>query len=915
MSSVGKITAHIGANTSGLDRGVAHTKKQLGGLGRQFAQVAGGLVGIGVGVAAFSKGISTLSDFGQGMSTVKAITSATDEEFQGMREEAKRLGSSTRYSATQAAEGMQFLARAGFDVNQVMAATADTLHLAQAGALELGRAADISSNILTAFGMAASEMTNVVDILAYTANRSNTNIEQLGEGMKFVAPISAGLGVSIEETAAAMGTLADAGIQGTLGGNALKRTLLTLASPSEALRKKMGGLTVRTDGLVAVMNELRKANVSVEEAAELFDKRTAAGVAVMIKATEKTGAFAEALQDVDGFAKQVAEEMDKNLKGALFGLSAALEGLIIGFGDLGTTGAIEGSVRALSEVIRGLTDNLESLVPVMKTVITLIGVRLAIAAIPIATEAIFGLAVAIGGGGAGALAGAAKLAITRLGHLGAAVKLLGLAIKTNPIGFLVSIITTAAVVAFSFRRQILGFVGDLKVSSGGFVRFRDVVVGAFGVIKDRAALMVYGMQEALIDVGEKFETVTAALETAFNAVFGEVEFSLENLIRVTAQSLDVITALWKGTGHVITNQWKRVFKTADEITADGVRVMKEHLLSMVDIPGVPTGPLEGFVDEILRGARAAAAARAAARAAAKADPNADPDAPDDGGGGGDGVDEQEGKTFEEIIAGLKQETELLSLNSRQRSIRGRVLRAESQIIGGELLPAQEAEITALSRTIEALDEEQSMLESLKTPQQKMAEAQAILNRLLSKGEIGLGQYNKALDDMKGAIKKVDAKSLTATQRLWIGGFEDLGDALGRWAGEWRTTKDNLIDIFRQVSDAFIAEMTRMAAYQIITKPLTATFFPALSSAGGGGGGVDGSIVDTPGDSAAGKTGGYAITPGEQNDSADAARTTGGGATVVMHIHNPPRVDEFMRSQNQLASRAAAASMRARRRNG
>ena len=244
---------------------------------RQVIQRAFAVAAAAIGGAQI---IRTIANFGQEMSTVQAITRANEQQFVRLRTEAQRLGSTTRFSATQAAEGMQFLARAGFDTEAVLESIEGTLQLAQAGMLELGAAADIASNVLTAFRLKIDQTSRVVDVLAFAANNSNTNIQQLGDGMKLVAPIAAGLGVSLEEATAAIGSLSDAGLSGSLAGTGLRRVLSELESPSTktiGLLKELGlssqDVTISQVGLTEAMTRLRDAGVDTGQALELFGDR------------------------------------------------------------------------------------------------------------------------------------------------------------------------------------------------------------------------------------------------------------------------------------------------------------------------------------------------------------------------------------------------------------------------------------------------------------------------------------------------------------------------------------------------------------------------------------------------------------------------------------------------------------------
>src|SRR5690554_5207658 len=179
--------------------------------------------------------INLMADFGQEMSTVRAITGATDAQFEQLQNTARELGATTRFSASEAAAGIQFLARAGFEVDDILASIEGTLQLAQAGAMGLAEAADIASNVLTGFRLNAAETSRVVDVLALASNSSNTNVSQLGQAMSMVAPVAAGLGVSVEEASAAIGALSDAGIQSSRAGTGLRRVLSSLESPSSKM--------------------------------------------------------------------------------------------------------------------------------------------------------------------------------------------------------------------------------------------------------------------------------------------------------------------------------------------------------------------------------------------------------------------------------------------------------------------------------------------------------------------------------------------------------------------------------------------------------------------------------------------------------------------------------------------------------
>jgi TP901 family phage tail tape measure protein len=343
------------------------------GSGATKAQSAVSLLRTALGTLAIgftlSSVISTLADFSQQISTVKAITGATESEMKALTAEIRQLGATTRFSASQAAEGAQYLARAGFDTNAILESLGSTLTLAQAGALDLGTAADIASNILTGFRLNTSEASRVVDVLAYAANRSNTNVQQLGEGMKFVAPVAAGLGVSLEEVTAAIGALSDAGLQGSMAGTGLRKVLSTLEQGSSGLEKVLAraNLTLRdvkpsVVGLAQAMDNLQKAGVDTGEALELFGERGGPAFEVLSTSIPRVKELTEELKNAEGFAATVAATMDDNLNGAILRVKSAFEELILTLGDLGSNFILTAIFDLAAASILLVANNLNDLV-------------------------------------------------------------------------------------------------------------------------------------------------------------------------------------------------------------------------------------------------------------------------------------------------------------------------------------------------------------------------------------------------------------------------------------------------------------------------------------------------------------------------------------------------------------------------
>jgi len=520
--SIGELFATVGADVGPLRAGRNQSRKifrdierdgtqRLNILQNNFARTAASVVGIGSAIFALQGSVGVIRDFGQAMSTVSAVSGGTAEEIQAIRNETKRLGSTTRFTATQAAEGVTFLARAGFSAAQSLEAVEGTLLLAQAGALDLGRAADIASNILTGFGLDAAKTNRVVDVLAFTANNANTNVEQLGEAMKFAAPIAAGLNLSVSDTSAAIGALSDAGIQATLAGTGLRSILVKLAAPSEELQRTLGGVSIETDGLIPVLEKLKAANVGVAESVELFDKRTAAAVNVLVNSIPKLKEMGQEMQELDDFAKNVAATMDNNLNGAIFAVQSAIQGLILEIGDLGAESTLTSAVRSTATAIRALSSNVEAFVPVVKTMAIVLGTVLASGAVKLAARALGGLATLIADG-------IGRKSVGAIGSLRSNIALLFTAIRLHPIGAFAAAIGSTLVGVVLFRKEIMKWADAIVFMREETSSMSSVTVSLGDIFRGTAVVM----SDGLSGIRQGFADAASAARDFNDFVAGEL---------------------------------------------------------------------------------------------------------------------------------------------------------------------------------------------------------------------------------------------------------------------------------------------------------------------------------------------------------------------------------------------------------
>jgi TP901 family phage tail tape measure protein len=329
-----------------------HQKLTIGGRAtakKGWQDTKSNFMSTGIAAGMFAVPIKLAADFEQGMANVGAVVGATQKEMQQLTGQARHLGRTTMFSATEAAEGMQFLAMAGFKTKQIMASMPGMLNLAAAGNTELAETADIASNIMSGFNLKASEMNRIGDVLAKTFTNSNTDLQQLGEAMKYAAPTAAALGVSLEETASVMGFLGNAGIQGSMAGTAVSKMLSSLAAPASEGAKILADLNIQTQDMEGNLRPLGSVMADFEES--LVDLGTAQKAAA-VKAvfgeralksmlnvlgkgnTAKIGKFTEMLKKAGGTAAEVAKKRLNTFWGKAKILGSALQDIGITLGNV-----------------------------------------------------------------------------------------------------------------------------------------------------------------------------------------------------------------------------------------------------------------------------------------------------------------------------------------------------------------------------------------------------------------------------------------------------------------------------------------------------------------------------------------------------------------------------------------------------
>ena len=343
-------------NKIAADVNAKSARSDLGSTMATTAVMAAPLVGM----------LSKAADFEAVMSKVKAITVSDDKAMQQLTATARELGEKTMFSATQAGEAMTYLGMAGWNSQQIMAGMPGLLNLAAASGTDLARTADIVSDDLTAFGLGAEHAGHMADVFAKTSTKTNTNVEMLGETMKYAAPVAHAFGASLEETAALTGIMANSGIKASAAGTALRSGFLRLAGTSAKSTKAIEEMGLSLSEATAQQEEARAALASLGIAMDdtngprkmgaivrdLADKTkdmskeqrlatlatifgtnaASAWVAVIDQGPDALDQLTKELENSDGAAAAMAETMQNNARGAMIRLQSATESVAISIG-------------------------------------------------------------------------------------------------------------------------------------------------------------------------------------------------------------------------------------------------------------------------------------------------------------------------------------------------------------------------------------------------------------------------------------------------------------------------------------------------------------------------------------------------------------------------------------------------------
>ncbi len=356
---------------SGFQKGTSSlsgSASKAGTIIQKALVAAGAAVAAGIGYA-----VKVGSDFEAQMSKVGAISGATADQMEALTATAKQLGIDTKFSATEAGQAFEYMAMAGWKTDDMLGGISGIMNLAAASGEDLASVSDIVTDALTAFGLQASDSAQFADVLAAASSNANTNVGMMGETFKYVAPVAGAMRFSIQDTAQAIGLMANAGIKGSQAGTALRSVFTRLSKPPKEAATAMKALNLtitKSDGsfksLGTIMEDLRGkfAKLTDEQktqyAAMLGGQEAMSGLLAIVNASQSDyDKLAESIANADGTAQNMADTMNDNLKGKLTLLKSSMEGLGLAIYDVFGNKA-KTAVAGLIDVLNAVTNAVQT---------------------------------------------------------------------------------------------------------------------------------------------------------------------------------------------------------------------------------------------------------------------------------------------------------------------------------------------------------------------------------------------------------------------------------------------------------------------------------------------------------------------------------------------------------------------------
>lgn len=538
-------TADFNKNFDKLSKRLAADSKKMREAGKTMTMKVTAPLAL-MGAAALKAG----ADFETGMNKVAGLAGLdkTSEMFKKLEGQARELGATTQFSASQAADAMGFLAMAGMEADSIYAAMPHTLNLAAAAQMDLGTSADIVSNVMTGYGLAADDAERATDVLVKAMTSANTDLSQLGEAMKYAGPVASAMGITFEDAAAAIGLMGNAGIQGSMAGTSLRGSLARLANPTAGitdamttLGERLGYTSEETEAMMAnvgktgplenmtgIVQFLEQSGAEAADMLAIFGQRAGPAMAALVsQGSEALEGLKGDLEGAGGTAKRIADIQMEGLKGAMLGLKSAAEAVAI---SLSSSGLLNWATK-LAERVAGLLRWVANLDPKFLKWASVVGIVVA---------AIGPLLVVLG------TLGAAIPAITA----GATALGVAFTVATGPIGIItaaIAALVAGSVVLWKNWDKVTAFMQESWLK----VKLR-ILVGVTGILEGIAKVTQF-----IPGVGKKVEVALEGMRAASTRAAQDVAaFSLSQAeaalaAKREAEALDTQTEAAKDAAESI----------------------------------------------------------------------------------------------------------------------------------------------------------------------------------------------------------------------------------------------------------------------------------------------------------------------------------------------------------------------------
>lgn len=507
--------------------------------------------------------VKTAADFEAAMSKVAAVSGATGSDLEALTKKAREMGSKTKFSASEAAEAMNYMAMAGWKTEDMLSGIEGVMNLAAASGEDLATTSDIVTDALTAFGLSAQDSGHFADVLAAASSNANTNVSMMGETFKYCAPIAGALGFSVEDTAEAIGLMANAGIKSTQAGTSLRTIMTNLSGEVKICGENIGEVTVATtnaDGsmrdLSDILADCRTAFSGLSEsekaaaAESLVGKNAMSGFLALMNAGEGDIAkLSGAIDNCNGAAQSMADTMNNNLEGQLTILKSQLQELAISFGEilLPAVKKIVGWVQGFIDVLNSLPDG------VKETIVTVALIAAALGPVLIIIGKII------------TAVGTIMTIVPKVVGVIKAVKTAFLALNAtmlaNPIVLIIAAIA-ALVAAFiylwnncdEFRQFWIDLWENIKeIAVAVWEALKEFFVAAWEFIKTTAETVWNGLASFFTGLWEgiknTFSTVVNAISTFLTTMWNAIKSVAETIWNAISTFFNTI---WNGIKTVVT---------------------------------------------------------------------------------------------------------------------------------------------------------------------------------------------------------------------------------------------------------------------------------------------------------------------------------------------------------------------------